>query len=278
MAEKKKSSRKKYFAIIPVLLILFSIVVLVNEPDEKESTQQSANVPQETLQVESIKKAAILDQIHNDIPNTFFQEQAQQYLNDAGYEVDLYTTDDITVDFYKNLPAMDYQFIVLRTHGAGGGFSDSAFLFTGEKYSKTKYIQEQLLEQVHPGVPIIDQDYERVSWDEIDEIEDPMYFTVGSKMIDELMVGKFPNSVILIGGCDALANSDMAKSLIFRGASEVVGWNGLIDSFENDRVLLELLKLLLVNKVEMRDAIEVVMQNYGPFPYSTQLMYYHTEF
>ena len=48
-----------------------------------------------------IKKAVIIDQLDRDLPNKSFQNQTMEYFTKAGYEVDLYTYDDITIDFYK---------------------------------------------------------------------------------------------------------------------------------------------------------------------------------
>ncbi len=100
--------------------------------------------------------AAIIDQIHDSIPNKSFQQKALEYLENAGYDVDVYTTEDITVDFYKKLPSMNYKFIYIRTHSLEevAKSQNSTFLFTGEKYKVNKYIQEQLFNQVGTGVLI----------------------------------------------------------------------------------------------------------------------------
>ena len=70
------------------------------------------------IQTESIPKAAIIDQLHDDIPNILLQQKATELLAAAGYEVDLFTTKDITLDFYKRLPSMNYDLAMIRTHGA----------------------------------------------------------------------------------------------------------------------------------------------------------------
>ena len=75
-----------------------------------------------------------------------------------------------------------------------------------------------------------------------------MYFLVGAKMVDELMVGEFEDTVILIGGCESLRNRDLAESLIWRGAADVIGWDRTIGSIENDRIMLEFLEKTLVDK------------------------------
>jgi len=69
--------------------------------EEKEST----TIETEDETTIKIKKAVIIDQLYQDFPNESFQQNATKLLTDGGYEVDLFTTADITIDFYKELPS-----------------------------------------------------------------------------------------------------------------------------------------------------------------------------
>jgi len=199
--------------------------------------------------------AVIIDQLHDFIPNPYFKEKAIQYLELAGYKVDVFTTEDITVDFYKNLPSLNYKYIVIRTHGLEDvNYNNATYLFTGEKYDINKYIPEQLSNQLGKGAPIYGEERNLIE-EKNEDLEDRMYFLVGSKLVDELMVGKFPDSIILIGGCESVRNKDLAKSLILRGASEIVGWDRTIGSNENDRIMLEFLEKTLVDKEKIQDVV-----------------------
>ena len=199
--------------------------------------------------------AAIIDQLHDTIPNQDFNENAQQYLELAGYKVDFYTTQDITIDFYKNLSSMNYKYIVIRTHSLEEPKYDNAtFLFTGEKYDVNKYFMEQISGQLGKGAPIYGEQKEIIEKSN-ENIEDRMYFLVGTKFVDELMVGKFPDSVILIGGCESLRNKDLAKSFISRGALDVVGWYRTVGASENDKILLAFLERTIVDKKKIDDVI-----------------------
>jgi len=221
--------------------------------------------------------AAIIDQLHDKYPNKRYQQKALEYLENAGYDVDIYTTEDITVDFYKKLPSMNYKFIIFRTHSfeVGEDYSDT-FLFTGEKYVVGKYIQEQLFGQVAQGIPIFEE--QLVELQESDEsLLDETYFIVGAKMIDELMIGEFPQSVIILGGCESVRNRDLAQAFISRGASAVVGWDRTINTVENDKVMLALMEEILITKTNIHDSIVTVMEEFGPsLVYSSELHYYHT--
>jgi hypothetical protein len=226
----------------------------------------SINFQKDEIQIESITsdgipRAAIIDQLHNDKPNQDFQKNVTNFLSTAGYHVDLFTTDDITVDFYKKLPSMNYEFIVIRSHSLGDGtVEESASLFTGEIYRKDRYIDEQYSGQVGKGLPYLPEEVEGLGgWE---ALRDETYFVVGSKLVDELMVGTFPNSVIVLGGCETTEGTILADSLLQRGASEIIGWNGLVSSKDNDKIILKLLEDTLVNDMEIQQAVQSVMQEY----------------
>ncbi len=218
-----------------------------------------------------LKSAAIIDQIHDSNPNPEFQQKVKQYMQESGYKVDIYTTDDITVDFYKKLPSMNYEFIYIRTHSLEDLTSEQpTFLFTGEKYDIEKHTNEQQLGQIAKGSPIYEQELSEILKNK-ESLTDKMYFAIGSKMIDELMVGSFPQSVIIIGGCESLRSEDLATSLMYRGASTVVGWDGTINSDENDEAMLLLLEMILSGNSDIIDAARLINEKYSPD------MEHHTE-
>jgi len=222
--------------------------------------------------------AAIIDQLHDSLPNKRHQQKALKYFVNAGYDVDLYTTEDITIDFYKKLPSMNYKFIYIRTHSVEVvELGNSTLVLTGEEYDINKYISEQLSGQIHRASPIYDQ----LLADEIMKNDqsslEKTYFTIGSKFMSELAIGEFPQSVILIGGCESVRTQDLARSFIERGASAIIGWDRTINSMENDRVMLALLEEILINKTNLRDSIISVMEEFGPnLEFHSQLHYIHT--
>ena len=229
----------------------------------------------ETMNYEGGSKAIIIDQLHNDIPNEEFQKTATKYLNDAGYKVDLVTTDEVTVDFYKQLPSMNYNFIIIRGHSLGyGSIENSASLFTGEKYDQHKYVKEQFLGHVSRGVPYFVEDIGehggRAS------LDSRTYFVVGSKLVDEAMVGQFPDSTIILAGCDTSKKTVLIDSLLKRGASEVLGWTGLVDATENDMIVTRILQETLVKNVDMKQAVESIMIDEYESLYYPTIMTYHS--
>ena len=214
---------------------------------EKETTMKKTS---------STKKAILIDQLDKDFPNPILQGTLTEYFNSANYELDIYTTDEITVDFFKKLPSMNYDFVIIRSHAlAVWNEEPSAWIFTGEKYTKDKYISEQQSGHVSRGVPFRVSTANELGFDEASKSR---LFMIGSKMITEQMDGSFPGSVIILAGCDTLALPDLAESFIYRGASQVVGWNGLIDSNNNDLVLRNLLKQTLLFNNGIEKSVQIV--------------------
>jgi len=223
--------------------------------EEKQSPTEIVTEDETT----KIRKAVIIDQLARDIPNPRYQNQTMSYLLDAGYDVDLYTTEDITIDFYKELPSMDYEFILFRTHSlAIYGKNPSEWIFSGELYSNKVHIEESLSGQLSPGVPFIVTEDQTVTYS---QALSERHFMIGSKFIDESMVGQFPGSVIILGGCETMPHELLAEALVKRGASSVIGWNELVNSSKNDRVMTSLLEEILVNGLEIDQAIELVMED-----------------
>lgn len=62
------------------------------------------------------KTAAIVDQLSLSEPNPGFLASAARTLEQAGYLVDYYPADQVSVDLYRYLPTFDYDLIAFRVH------------------------------------------------------------------------------------------------------------------------------------------------------------------
>src|SRR2546427_8417601 len=78
-------------------------------------------------------KAAIVDQLSGTFPNPSFDDNAKAALAGAGYTVDHYSTDQVTVDFFASLPSRGYGLIIIRAHSTGYNTRDGGLItiFTG---------------------------------------------------------------------------------------------------------------------------------------------------
>ena len=64
--------------------------------------------------------------------------------------------------------------------------------------------------------------------------------------------------------------------LISKGASAVIGWDDLVGSSQNDQVMLGLLEDVLINDIDIKNAVESAEKNYSKFTeYNPNLLYYN---
>jgi len=215
------------------------------------------------------------------------------YLETAGYEVDIFTTKDITVDFYKKLPQMNYQYIVIRTHGTEDKANNDVVLFTGEKYNEEQYISEQLFGQVKKATPLLEIAYsssgDLTDWVIVNdtykyqktsistqETAENEYFAISPQLVKDSMNGKFDDTTFVLGGCKTMTNPSFAASLINRGASTVVGWDDTVANIDNDRAILLFLKYHLIEQYDMATILDMIYTNVNPIymPYPAHFIHY----
>ncbi|MBS1252007.1 MAG: hypothetical protein MAG451_01043 [Anaerolineales bacterium] len=206
-------------------------------------------------------RAAIIDQVALTHPNPEFVDLASATLEVAGYQVDVYTGEQITVDFYRNLATHGYDLIVFRTHSSDVGVTGEIGLFTSEVYQENRWAMEQLRGRLAYG-------------DTIPDTTGTNYFAVVSAFIAKEMRGQFDDTLLIIGGCESLASPPLAQAFIDKGASTVVGWNDTVDLAHNDRAILRLLLAVLGEKMSVEKAIRRTMIEVGPDPvYGSRLVY-----
>jgi hypothetical protein len=207
--------------------------------------------------------AAIIDQTGYSFPSPDFIDQAQAYLEEAGYQVTYHPPEEVTVAFYRTLPDKGYDFILFQTHstnevvvrdedGDEGDFSTGPFLFTTELYAQQRHLTLQITDQVRASELFFEGS--------------PELFAVGPEFVRRSMRGLFPDSVIVIGGCQSLAAPDLAQAFLDRGASVVIGWDEMVNLSHNNRAVLRLLEAMVVEGLPAEEAVEVTMAEVGPDP------------
>jgi hypothetical protein len=210
-------------------------------------------------------KAAIVDQLYSLQPNEDFITEVTGDLKDYGFEeVDVYQGDDITVDFYRNLPGYGYKLIVFRAHSGlmevAEGVIPVTYLFTNEPYSSLKHVPEQLDEQL-TMVQVAD-DY-------------PVLFGIAPKFITQSMKGNFHNTLIIMMGCSCLYFDDLAQAFMEKGSSTYLAWDASVDLDYVDRATISLVKNLCSESLSVRKSVELTMDTEGPDPeYNAWLHYY----
>jgi len=201
------------------------------------------------------RTAVIVDQLSLTQPNPAFAEEARSVLEQAGYLVDDFEGDEVTVEFYSGLPLRDYDLVILRVHSGvaavWGEMTDYVGLFTGEPYSETKYAEAEDAGLLGPAT------YYRGS---------ESVFGVSPEFITSGMWGKFHDTTVIMMGCDGLKSETTAEAFVRKGAEVVVGWSGRVSASHTDKATEHLLQHLLIEGHTMRDAVALTMVEVGPDP------------
>ena len=215
--------------------------------------------------------AAIVDQLALTFPNLDFLQAATDTLEEVGYAVDYYPGEEVSVDFYRDLPTRGYDYLVLRVHSAGilherGGrtSTDKPFLFTAEPYEGTKHVEDQMAGNL-AGVHYSE--------------DDPVYlFGIGGGFIRSSMKGDFDGATVILMGCDALKSDTAASAFVDKGAGVVIGWDGGVSASHTDAATERLLHHLLIDKLGIQEAVARTMTEIGPDPsYGSKLLVYPPE-
>jgi hypothetical protein len=213
-------------------------------------------------------RAAIVDQLAVLEPNQAFIDQATAELEAAGFEVDVFTGKEVNVKLYSRLPRYGYKLIIFRAHAGllkaeeGSevvGVKQATYLFTAEEYRQTKYVREQLDDQLLPAEMTADF---------------PLVFAVNSSFILEKTEGRFDNTVIIMMGCSCTYLNDMAAAFTLKGASAYLGWDGSVDLDYVDPASAELITSLCTGGMTVGEAVADI----GPDPHwGAGLKFYPTK-
>ncbi|NVM20244.1 MAG: hypothetical protein HWN68_00505 [Desulfobacterales bacterium] len=189
----------------------------------------------------SLSKAAIVDHLSIEWPHPAFVKECTSVLEGAGYQADYYKGEQVTVEFYRNLPIHGYKLILLRVHSAYIHKYLSLAMFTSEPYSKERYVYEQLRNRVASGY--IEPYHEG----------DKRYMVITDKFVRFSMEGSFDGTVIIMMGCTGIKRC-AATAFLHKGAKAYIGWDGIVSARHTDRATVQLLKHLLVEKQTIGNA------------------------
>jgi hypothetical protein len=207
--------------------------------------------------------AAIVDQLSLTQPNPRFVNTATDLLEQAGYAMDYHPGEQVTVDFYRNLPLREYDLVVLRVHSGVIADAGSVGLFTSEPYSPARYVAEQRALR-----------FGRARYYEGGDV----YFGIRPEFVAWSMRDTFDKALVIMMGCWGLANSGLASAFVQRGAVAVVSWDGLVSAQHTDAATEQLLEHLLVDRLTVPEAVAQTMDEVGPDPtYGSSLLFYPPE-
>jgi len=190
----------------------------------------------------STLKVIIYDQLI-DVPSAMdFKDEALSICGERG-KLDYLAGDEVDVNTLKLGPGSS-ALAVFRVHS--GVFDNRAWLFTGEGYSESGHVMDQVRGLVH---------ITRCS------STSELVFAVGPEFIHEYW-RNLDGCVILLMGCESMDDAGLADVMVSRGASAVVGWRGPVSIDESDMVTLRLLEALISGS-SVGEAIELVDGEFG---------------
>lgn len=213
-------------------------------------------------------RAAIIDQLSLVQPNQAFIDEVTTKLEASGFKVDIYRGEEVSINFYRELPRYGYKLIIFRAHsGLLEEREDSQlvakeaiYLLSGETYSPTKYVREQLTDQMLKAK--MTEDY-------------PAVFAINANFLLNSMQGTFANTVIIMMGCSTTYRPDMLLAFIQKGASTYLGWKASVGLNYVDDATLKLITNLTDKGMPIDQAVRATMAEVGAYPdTNAHLQYY----
>ena len=215
--------------------------------------------------------AAIIDQLSASFQeNEQFTANITKELEGYGFEVDVFHGNNITVDFYRQLPTRGYKLIIFRAHSGileqDGEVMLRTVLFTNEEYSESRYALEQVYGQLTMGGACQGC---------------PMMFGIAPEFVRAQSVwgqatdmeGAFDDTVIIMMGCSGIALLDMAEAFIDRGASAYLAWDRSVELYYVDEATPYLIHQLCSEELTVRAAVDNTMDVIGADPnYGAELL------
>jgi hypothetical protein len=245
--QKKKRNRRKALAVILIAVASVSGTITYSVLNQSSPSQAVSF------------KAAIIDQLSGTSANPSFNDSARSILVGAGYTVDYYSPDQITVQFFRTLPSKDYGLIIIRAHSTGGITGDPITIFTSEPYIQSSYTYEQLAGQLTKALLFANS---------------RTYFAITAQFVQDAMQGRFPDSIVIMMGCTGLKDSDMAQAFVSKGARVYVSWDNSVTVDRSDNTVVALLRSLAQGQT-MAHAVSAAMDEVGPdLIHNSKLGYY----
>ncbi|UCD08078.1 MAG: hypothetical protein JSU79_06905, partial [Dehalococcoidales bacterium] len=218
--------------------------------------------PKSVVQTDDLK-CLIVDHLYNLQSNPGFIDQVTEEFEKIGFTVDVYRGDEITVDFYRQLPSHGYKVVLFRVHAGllenETGMGDKIWLFTNESYSRMRYYMMQLRDQVAAAAVRVDGE--------------PV-FAISSKFITDIMRYNFNNTVIINMGCATFYNDDLAEAFIEREASTYLGWDVSVGLTYVEEATMTLVEKLCTEEMTISQAVTSTMEEIGPDPNNNAFLHY----
>lgn len=248
--------RKDYVGIVLIVssIILFCLLATNGGLKQNSGTQQEEQP--EIKDEKSTQSAALVDSLCVGVPDNSFNSDLVETLKQAGFSVDVYEGEEVTVDLLCSLPE-GYDLIVLRMHSAVHSETLGLYLFTAEPYSENNYLNEQQYMLVKKAYAFNDSE--------------PV-FAVNWMFVKRCMPEKFCNTTVIVMGCEGALDMKLATEFFNQGAKAYIAWNGLVLPSHSSRGTLQLVENLYIEELLVQQAVENANIQVGPDPESNSIL------
>jgi hypothetical protein len=264
--KKRKGGKKLAYGVIAVAFILACFLAYFSLHSDQKAPPEAAIVDHLSFREET--------------KNETFVKRATDILKKAGYTVDYYPGENVTVNFYRNLPSYATRLIILRVHSAAmrAEKENVVGLFTSERYSLEDAYEKYLEDVVNGRIA-------EAFFSETERAQGISYYGIVPRFVNESMEGEFKDTIIIMMGCQGLGYNDtltgerirytdMAEAFINKGAKVYIGWDEGVSVAHTDQATIELLQNLILKNQTIREAVEQIT----PDPvYKSKLRFYPAE-
>jgi hypothetical protein len=100
-------------------------------------------------------------------------------------------------------------------------------------------------------------------------------FSVGPLFVSSSMMGSFNGSLIVVSSCYGMHNTQLADSLIRKGASALISWDELVSLDHTDDGIYSLTKAFIGDGLTINASVSSAMSSVGPDPSFGSILEYY---
>ena len=181
------------------------------------------------------KKAGVLDPLYDDWPPQSTPDDICDLLDDAGYDVEFVSGDDVNLNFFSGLDEKQYGVVFIRTHGGMINVDGDDKLHIMARPFFDDYPPDSGFDGVNVFVVYTNWGYKYA------------YAFNNEFVLNYMNTNRFPDSLfhlLVCHGGDPLAEDDMVNTLMSLGVGCYTGWTANASSTYGDPAAVQFFDVL----------------------------------
>jgi len=239
----RRKRRKWMLLMMLLVLVALACIYVLQISSRSEFTEES-----------SFRRAVILDGLSIDYPNESFISSAKKVLSQAGFAVEVYHGENVTLNLLRELPSRNYDLVIFRVHG--GRIKQPIGLFIGGGLFIEKCSPSSHKEDVESGYLLLGRPY----------FSNDTYCVAPPHYITDKLKGSFKGTVIIAASCFTGDDEVLASAFFKRGARAYIGFKGKVSPPYIDAFTIKLLQELYVEKLPLEEAFAEVKAEFRSDP------------